>query len=116
MAGSSKSVMFFFLFSLLGGISLVESRRVIRAAPGDETTGNYIVVVEKETSHSTFEHIADEVKNESIDHRIAEKVEGSVAKILAAKLTEEAAHRVGYILFCKIIILPLTTVEASVRC
>ena len=91
-------------------------RRVIRAAPGEETTGNYIVVIEKETSHSTFEHIADEVRNESLDHRIAEKVEGPFAKIIAAKMTEEAAHRVSYILFCKIIILPLTTVEASVRC
>ena len=76
-------------------ISLVESRRVIRAAPGEETTGNYIVVMEKETNHSTFEHIADEVRNESMDHKIAEKVEGPFAKIIAAKITEEAAHRVS---------------------
>ncbi|XP_019849379.1 PREDICTED: uncharacterized protein LOC100633843 isoform X3 [Amphimedon queenslandica] len=96
MASSSKSAVFLILFSLLGGISYVESRRVIRAAPGEETTGNYIVVMEKETSHSTFEHIADEVRNESMDHKIAEKVEGPVAKIIAAKMTEEAAHRLKH--------------------
>ena len=87
--------LYWYCCSALLFISLVESRRVIRAAPGEETTGNYIVVVEKETNHSTFEHIADEVKNESVDHRIAEKVEGPFAKIIAAKMTEEGAHRVS---------------------
>ena len=76
-------------------VSLVESRRVIRAVPGAETTGNYIVVLDKDTDHSTFELVAGEVRNKSVDHKIAEKVEGPFAKIIAAKITEEAAHKVS---------------------
>ena len=83
------------LFLIVAGISFVESRRVIRAAPGAETTGNYIVVLDKDTDHSTFELVAGEVEKESVDHKIAEKVEGPFAKIVAAKITEEAAHRVS---------------------
>ena len=89
---------FCFAFSLFIAVELafadVEPRRVIRAAPGEKTTGNYIVVMEKETSHSTFEHIADEVRRESIDQKLSVKVEGPFAKIVTAKLTKDAAHRV----------------------
>ena len=90
----SFCVAFYLLISVKLAFADAESPRVIRAAPREATTGNYIVVMEKETSHSTFEDIADEVKRESIDQKLSVKVEGPFAKILAAKLTKDAAHRV----------------------
>ena len=72
-----------------------ESRRVIRAASGSNTTGNYIVVVSDGTNHTRFLEIADRVKNESINSKVYEQVEGPFANIIAAKMTEDAAHRVS---------------------
>lgn len=72
------------------------ARRVIRAAPDEETTGNYIVVMKENTTHSRFEAIADEVRKESSNLNISEKVESPIAKIVAAKLTEDGAHKVIY--------------------
>lgn len=60
----------------------------------EETTGNYIIGLNVETSHSTFEHIADKVRKQSTDHKVVVKVEGPFAKIIAAKLTEDQAKRV----------------------
>ncbi|XP_019861679.1 PREDICTED: uncharacterized protein LOC109590200 [Amphimedon queenslandica] len=59
----------------------------------EETTGNYIIGLNVETSHSTFEHIANEVRKQSTDHKIVVKVEGPFAKIITAKLTEDQAKR-----------------------
>ena len=89
---------FCFAFYLLIAVKIAfadgESRLVIRAAPGEETTGNYIVVMDKETNHSTFEHIADEVRKQSSDQKLSVKVGGPFAKIVTAKMTEDAAHKV----------------------
>ncbi|XP_019861678.1 PREDICTED: uncharacterized protein LOC109590199 [Amphimedon queenslandica] len=90
----SFSFAFFLFIAVTLAFANVESRRVIRAAPGEETTGNYIVVMKKETNHSTFEHIADEVRRESIDQKLSVKVGGPFAKIVTAKMTEDAAHRI----------------------
>ncbi|XP_019849384.1 PREDICTED: uncharacterized protein LOC100638844 [Amphimedon queenslandica] len=94
---SSFCVAFFLLIAvkITFADAEAESPRIIRAAPGEKTTGNYIVVMGKETSHSTFEHIADEVRRESIDQKLSVKVEGPFAKILSAKLTKDAAHRIA---------------------
>ena len=85
------------LVLLLSAVAVVQTRRVIRAAPGVETTGRYIVVLKNETSHDKFETIADEVRNESLNAAIFEKVEGPFAKIVTAELSEDGAHKVSSI-------------------
>ena len=82
------------LIYLLTTVAVVQARRVIRADPGVETTGRYIVVLKSETSHDKFETIADEVRNESLNAAIFEKVEGPFAKIVTAELSEDGAHKV----------------------
>ena len=71
----------------------VDARRVIRAAPESEKTGCYIVKLEDDTSHDRFEELKKTLLEESIDHHIY-GVEGSVSKIIAVKLPEEAPDRV----------------------
>ena len=85
------------LVLLLSIVAVVQARRVIRAAPGVETTGRYIVVLKNETSHDKFETIADEVRNVSLNAAIFEKVEGLFAKIVTAELSEDGAHKVSSI-------------------
>ena len=85
------------IYLLITTVAVVQARRVIRAAPGVETTGRYIVVLKSETSHDKFETIADEVRNESLNAAIFEKVEGPFAKIVTAKLSEDGAHKVSSI-------------------
>ena len=82
------------IYLLITTVAVVQARRVIRAAPGVETTGRYIVVLKHETSHDKFETIADEVRNESLNAAIFEKVEGPFAKIVTAELSEDGAHKV----------------------
>ena len=89
-------------FSILVFISIAyvaQTRRVIRAAPGAETTGNYIVVLKENTTHNRFEAIVDEVRNKSVDSKIFEKVESPIAKVVAANISEQSAHEVLYIRF-----------------
>ncbi|XP_019849359.1 PREDICTED: uncharacterized protein LOC109580527 [Amphimedon queenslandica] len=71
----------------------VEARRVIRAASGSNTTGNYIIVVTDGVNHSRFMEIVDQVKNETLDSKIYEQVEGPFINIISARITEDAAHR-----------------------
>ena len=89
-----KEMLAIFLL-LVASLNFAESRRVIRAASGSNTTGNYIVVVSDGTNHTRFLEIADRVKNESINSKVYEQVEGPFANIIAAKMTEDAAHRVS---------------------
>ena len=70
------------LIYLLTTVAVVQARRVIRADPGVETTGRYIVVLKSETNHDKFETIADE---------------GPFAKIVTAELSEDGAHKVSFI-------------------
>ena len=87
-------------FSILVFISatyVAQARRVIRAAPGAETTGSYIVVLKDNTAHSRFEAIADEVRKKSVDSKIF-KVESSIAKVVAADISEKSAHEVDLLL------------------
>ena len=75
-------------------VSLAEAQRVIRAAPGTNTTGNYIVVLHDNTTRSRYEALVEEIRKESVDSDLYEKVEGSFAKVIAAKITEDSAHKV----------------------
>ena len=93
-----SNVKFMLLAALIYLILLkekAEGRRVIRAASGSNTTGNYIIVVTDGVNHSRFMEIVDQVKNETLDSKIYEQVEGPFINIISARITEEAAHRVS---------------------
>ena len=74
--------------------SLVQTRRVIRAAPGKKTTGHYLVVVPPETSHERFEAIAEKIQNESLSSEM-HKMEGPFVKIIVTKLSLDEANKVS---------------------
>ena len=71
----------------------VQTRRVIRAAPGIQTTGQYMVVLTPDISHERFEAIAEIVQTQSLSSEI-HKIEGPFAKIFVATLSVEEAHKV----------------------
>ena len=73
---------------------VVQTRRVIRAAPGTETTGQYMVVLATDTSHERFEAIAEEVRSHFLSSKI-KKIEGIFAKIIVAKLSADEADLVS---------------------
>ena len=75
---------------------VVQTRRVIRAAPGIETTGQYIAVLATDTSHERFEAIAEEVQSHSFTSKIR-KIEGPFAKIVFAKLSVDEVSIKTYI-------------------
>ena len=73
---------------------VVETRQVIRAAPGIPTTGQYMVVLATDTSHEKFEAIAEEVQTQSLNSEI-QKMESPFAKIIVANLSVDKAHMVS---------------------
>ena len=75
-------------------VAPMQTRQVIRAAPGIETTGQYMVVLTPDTSYETFEAIAEKVQSQSLNSEI-HKIEGQFAKEIVAKLSEAAAHKVS---------------------
>ena len=74
--------------------AVVQTRRVIRAAPGIKTTGQYMVVLTPDTSHERFEAIAEIVQTQSLSSKI-HKIEGPFAKVIVTKLSVEEAHKVS---------------------
>ena len=76
-------------------VAAVQTRRVIRAAPGIETTGQYIVVLTPDTSHEQFEAIAEKVRTQSLSSEIY-KIEGQFAKMVVARLSVYEAHKVSF--------------------
>ena len=75
-------------------VAAVQTRRVIRAAPGIETTGQYMVALTLDTSHERFEAIAEQIQSQSSSSEI-HKIEGQFAKVIVAKLSEVEAHKVS---------------------
>ena len=73
---------------------VVQTRRVIRAAPGIETTGYYMVALTPDISHKTFEAIAERIRTQSLNSEI-HKIEGPVAKVIVTKLSLDEAHKVN---------------------
>ena len=74
---------------------VVQTRRVIRAAPGIPTTGQYMVVLATDTSHERFEAIAEEVQTHSLSSKI-QTIEGPFTKMIVAKLSIDEAHKVRF--------------------
>ena len=79
-------------------VTAVQTRRVIRAAPGTETTGQFMVALTPDTSHEQFEAIAEKVQSQSLSSEI-HKIEGQFAKVIVAKLSEAEAHKVSLYIY-----------------
>ena len=75
-------------------VAVAQTRQVIRAAPGIETTGQYMVVLTPDTSHERFEAIAENVRSQSLSFEI-HKIESQFAKVIVAKLSLDEAHQVS---------------------
>ena len=73
---------------------VVQTRRIIHAAPGIETTGQYIVVLAPDTSHERFEAIAENIQTRALDSEI-HKIESAFAKVIVTKLSVDEAHKVS---------------------
>ena len=73
----------------------VQTSRVIRAAPGIETTGQYMVVLTPDTTHERFEAIAEKVQTQSLSSKF-HKIEGPFAKIFVATLSVDEAYKVSF--------------------
>ena len=86
----AQAVILILLFSVV-----VQTRRVIRAAPGIPTTGQYMVVLANDTSHERFEAIAEEVQSNSLSSKI-QKIEGPFTKMIVAKFSIDEAHMVSF--------------------
>lgn len=65
--------------------AVVQTRRVIRAAPGIKTTGRYMILLATNTSHERFEAIVEEVQTHSFSPKM-KKIEGPFAKMIVTKL------------------------------
>ena len=75
-------------------VAAVQTRQVIRAAPGIETTGQYMVALTPDTSHERFEAIAENVRSQSLSSEI-HKIESQFAKVIVAKMSLDEAHKVS---------------------
>ena len=75
--------------------AVAQTRRVIRAAPGIKTTGQYMVVLTPDISHERFEAIAEIVQAQSLNSKI-HKIEGPFAKVVVTKLSVDEAHKVSF--------------------
>ena len=76
--------------------AVVQTRRVIRAASGIKTTGQYMVVLTTDTSHERFEAVAKKIQSESSNSEM-HKMESPFAKIIVTKLSVDEAHKVRLI-------------------
>ena len=81
---------------LVTAIATIDGSKVIHAPPGSDKTGCYMVKLKDDTSHDEFEKLTEKLLEESSDHHIFGKVEGSVSKIITVKLSEEAVDKVSF--------------------
>ena len=82
------------IFVVLLFAAVVRTSRVIRAAPGIETTGQYMVALAPDTSHERFEATAEIIRSMSFSSDIY-KIEGPFAKMIVAQLSVDEAHQVS---------------------
>ena len=83
------------LLVLLATATAIDASKVIHAPPGSDKTGCYMVKLDDDISHDEFEELAEKLLEESSDHTIYGKVEGSVSKIITVRLMEDALDRVS---------------------
>ena len=94
MSVRMRSIVKFF-FVLLS-ISLVRSRRIIRAAPHASTTGRYMVKLRDDTSYERFYDLVDGIRDVSTDKHIYGKIDSSTIKVITAKLSPTELEDVSY--------------------
>ena len=81
---------------LAAATCVVESRRpVLRAAPNAVTTGNYVVVLRKNTTNETLQRLLSKASRYTDDNRVHRYVE-TVAKALTLKLSSYSLEVVSY--------------------
>ena len=82
-------------FVLLGVASLVQSRRIIRAAPHASTTGCYMIKLIDETSRERFDDLVEHIREVSMDKRIYGKIDSNMIKVITAKLSPTELEEVS---------------------
>ena len=73
-------------------LGTAEARNIVRAAPRELKTGNYIIAMNEGINQSRFDDIVEEVI--STGSTICSKVIGDFAKIIWANLIEETLRKV----------------------
>ena len=71
------------------------AKRVLQAAPGAATTGNYIVKLSQDTTHERFLEVVNLIEHDS-DSTVHSSVDGQFAKFITARLSEDAIKKVWY--------------------
>ena len=80
---------------ILGTVTPLHARRVIRAVPGASTTGCYIVKLSDSVTHLQFEAAVQQATSLVKESKIYERVEGDVAKLFTMKLSHDEAENVS---------------------
>ena len=75
-------------------VDAAQTRQVIYAAPGIETTGQYMVALTPDTIHERFEAIAENIRSQSLSSEI-HTIESQFAKVIVAKMSLDEAHKVS---------------------
>ena len=99
---------------LAAATCVVESRRpVLRAAPTAVTTGNYVVILRKNTTTETLQRLLSKASQYANDNRVHRYVE-TVAKAFTLQLSSYSIEMVSHN-YCSITCAcPLNGVEALV--
>ena len=79
---------------LLLAIEVIQSCHVTPAGPEVETTGEYMIVLKDNITHSRYEAIVAEAFKESLNSKISKKIESPFVKLITAKLSKSGAHKV----------------------
>ena len=82
-------------FSLFAKIEYIVYKKILRAPDKAEKSGRFMVVLSMDTSDEMFKKLAQEIKEMSEDKKVQE-VNGIVAKIITARLSEKALEKVNF--------------------
>ena len=84
-----------YVFSLLVVLTVaIEAKKILRAQAGAATTGNFMVVLDKGVSSERFRQLVQLVGGNAEDQKVYSQVDGMFAKVITAKLSEEALEKV----------------------
>ena len=88
----------YMLLSLVLLIAAVEAKKILRAQEGAATTGRFIVKLSMDTSSERFNDLATQIEREADDRKVHGRVDGKFAKVITAKLSEEALEMASHVL------------------
>ena len=75
----------------------VEAKKILRAQAGATTTGEFMVVLDLDTSNERFDELIKMIGIQANDQKI-HKVNGDFAKVISTKLSEAALEMVCLII------------------